>query len=218
MLDELANHSWTLQNDWLTVDESKNMYEFAQILRKKNALHSAGIAGIGKESIQNTELRGDSIFWLPSQFELNNFDKNEQNFFSAWQSIQMKILNLQHLLNQKLYLGLNHFESQLAVYPIGSFYKKHLDQRAISPHKLNLLAQNSSLIRGTSRRVISLVIYLNFDWLEEDGGELCLDVPGNVRILPYSGRAVIFLSDQVWHEVLPAKKERWSLTTWFHTN
>ncbi|MFT6394425.1 MAG: SM-20-related protein [Methylophilaceae bacterium] len=36
-------------------------------------------------------------------------------------------------------------------------------------------------------------------------------------ILPKSGRIVLFLSAKFWHEVLPATRERLSLTGWFRT-
>ncbi|HAJ18613.1 MAG TPA: hypothetical protein DCL95_00870 [Rhodospirillaceae bacterium] len=34
------------------------------------------------------------------------------------------------------------------------------------------------------------------------------------RLIPAPGRLVVFRSDLVWHEVLPGRKPRWSLTGW----
>jgi SM-20-related protein len=34
-------------------------------------------------------------------------------------------------------------------------------------------------------------------------------------ILPLGGRLVLFLSDLIEHEVLPARRERYSITGWF---
>jgi SM-20-related protein len=76
-----------------------------------------------------------------------------------------------------------------------------------------------------SQRKISCIVYLNQDWKNEDGGQLRLylnetDASNNeksIDILPISGRSVIFLSDTFYHEVLPARRERISLTGWFFT-
>ncbi len=68
-------------------------------------------------------------------------------------------------------------------------------------------------------RKLSSILYLNQNWQASDGGELRLYVNDDewLNISPIGGRLVLFLSDQFWHEVLPAKRERLSLTGWFRT-
>ena len=107
-------------------------------------------------------------------------------------------------LNRNLFLGLLDFEGHFAVYPDGGFYKPHLDQH-----------------RETADRIISVILYLNPDWQPGDGGELkLLTTPGDregefVTIEPRMGTLVCFLAGDFWHEVLPTKKSRASITGWF---
>jgi len=68
-----------------------------------------------------------------------------------------------------------------------------------------------------TRRMVSAVIYLNEAWLPEDGGQLRMYL-GDERVhdvQPTGGCLVVFLSGEVPHEVLPAQRERLSLTGWF---
>jgi SM-20-related protein len=99
-----------------------------------------------------------------------------------------------------LYLGLEDFESHFALYPPGAFYLKHLDR-----------------FRDDDRRMVSAVVYLNEGWLPEHGGQLrmYLDEGGEYDVVPVGGCLVVFLSGEVPHEVLPAMRERLSLTGWF---
>jgi SM-20-related protein len=106
-------------------------------------------------------------------------------------------------VNQMLFLGLYELEAHLAVYPPGTYYRKHLDQ-----------------FRGIGARTLSCVLYLNDDWLEQDGGALRIytepEAPErSVAVLPKGGRLVSFFSARFLHEVEPAQRERFSLTGWF---
>ena len=76
--------------------------------------------------------------------------------------------------------------------------------------------------KGQGNRVLSLVGYLNEDWLEENGGELVIynssdDVEGT-KVLPKKNTLVVFLSEQFPHEVLPATRTRHSIAGWFRVN
>jgi SM-20-related protein len=91
----------------------------------------------------------------------------------------------------------------MALYPPGSFYRKHLDQ-----------------FRGATHRKVSAILYLNPDWSPADGGELRLYLApsgegDHLDIAPLGGTLVTFLSDRFHHEVLPTRRERRSLTGWF---
>jgi SM-20-related protein len=65
--------------------------------------------------------------------------------------------------------------------------------------------------------VLSCVLYLNREWGPEDRGQLRLYRPGAapLDIPPQGGTLVTFLSDRFEHEVVPARRERLSLTGWF---
>jgi SM-20-related protein len=110
---------------------------------------------------------------------------------------------LRRAVNGALTLGLFDFEGHLAVYPPGSYYRKHLDQ-----------------FQGVGLRTLTCVCYLNPGWDSADGGQLRLYTdPAHPEryqeILPESGRLVLFLSADFLHEVLPARQPRLSLTGWF---
>ena len=123
---------------------------------------------------------------------------------SAMQCCYLDALeNLRQTINRQLFLGLFEFEGHLALYPPGSYYRRHLDR-----------------FRGTEQRVLTAILYLNQDWHERDGGQLRLytdptDEKNFEEILPLAGHLVIFLSALFPHEVMQARRDRLSITGWF---
>ncbi len=104
-------------------------------------------------------------------------------------------------INASLFLGLEDFEGHFALYPPGAYYQKHVDR-----------------FRDDDARTVSAVLYLNRDWSVEQGGELRMYFPDErtLDLPPLAGRLVVFLSGEFpEHEVLPASRERLSLTGWF---
>jgi len=111
---------------------------------------------------------------------------------------------LQEYLNRSLYLGLNYYESHFALYDKGDFYEKHLDA-----------------FKNSKNRVVTTVYYLNDEWNEENGGELILhDNLANkkLKVLPKANTLVVFMSEKFPHEVLAAKKKRYSIAGWFRVD
>ena len=197
LVDHIAEHGFCVINNFLPEVSINALAHEAQQLQKTASMHEAGI---GREhSGVNKNIRGDSIFWL-----------NEANASVALRSYFEQMENLRLSLNRHLYLGLFDLESHLAIYPKGAFYKKHLDCFASQdPTK--------------PQRRITCIVYLNHDWKVEDGGQLKLylnvtdasDKYKSILVSPLAGRAVIFLSDTFFHEVLPTNRERISITGWF---
>lgn len=151
-------------------------------------------AKVGKnQNRQRVEsIRSDWTLWLDP--------KNPPN---ELQEVMFFLTELMNQTNRTFYLGLKDYECHLAKYPPAGFYKKHLDRFSID-----------------SSRSLSFIFYLNQEWTLNDGGELVLyhqDQSEVTRILPMPGSFVCFLSGDFPHEVLPAKKERRSLTGWIHT-
>ena len=110
-------------------------------------------------------------------------------------------------LNRTCFLGILQKEFHYAVYPKGTFYKRHLDT-----------------FQNDSRRKLSMVCYLNDkNWLASNGGELTLYLPDEtgeqaLDIIPRPGRVVIFESQILEHEVKPVlNSERLSITGWLKT-
>ncbi len=142
----------------------------------------------------DTDIRGDSICWLNPQDAQTDIAR-----FHAWAD------DLQTLLNREFFIGLKWLECHFARYDSGAGYTRHVDQHVAS-----------------SARKISLVLYLNPDWRDGDGGELCIyDPQTNAEaacIAPRMGRLMLFRSDAVPHAVLPCSRTRWSLTGWFRSD
>ncbi|GAA4810140.1 SM-20 [Marinicella pacifica] len=151
-------------------------------------------AGIGREDAyqKNKFVRNDRIHWLDG-------DESFLSSYLTWAE------SLRLAVNRRLFLGLYEYECMFAHYPEGAFYKRHID----------------AFKTGINRR-LSTVLYLNPQWGPQDGGELVMYAPDSNRIthqiLPTMGRLVVFLSEEFPHEVLPAKRARYSLTGWYRIN
>jgi len=165
----------------------------------KNNLHSLYAekqlvaAGTGNEKVTvlNSLVRGDKIFWLDRSH--NNPYENE--FFDLMDDF------VSHL-NRTCFTGITGYEFHYTLYEKGSFYKKHLDQ-----------------FRNNGSRQYSMIMYLNADWQEEDGGELRIHHGDNLQnISPVNGKSVFFKSSELEHEVLVTNKSRMSITGWLKIN
>jgi len=162
-----------------------------QATLNSNQYVDAGI-GRGDEYLRNNFVRTDEICWI-------NGESQAGSMWLEWTA------NLKHYLNQKLFLGLFSFESHFAHYAPGDYYKRHYDA-----------------FHGETNRVLSIVTYLNPNWTPTDKGELVLyqddlDREG-VKVVPLFGTIAIFLSQHFPHEVLPANRDRYSVTGWFRVN
>jgi len=184
--DGLAEKGFAAVDQFLSPAEVKAITSLDDF---QNALLHFKRAGIGKtvDKMINESIRGDYIQWV---------DKN-----LAAAPVRVYLQRLEELirfLNQSLFLSLKDYEVHQTVYPIGTFYKRHLDQFKKDDH-----------------RKISVICYLNEDWLPQQGGQLRVYFPeGSFDVLPEAGRLVCFRSDLLEHEVLPATRERMSITGW----
>jgi SM-20-related protein len=187
--DTLADKGWIVLPDFLPLEQVRELREQARAQWDEGAFHAAGI-GRGQELNVDESIRSDYVQWL---------ERAEQGALADYQTF---IEDLRVNLNRLLYLGLFEFESHFAVYPPGAFYRRHLDN-----------------FRGTSARIVTAVLYLNEDWQESDCGQLRFYTDGSdggeyVDIYPHAGQLVLFRSAKFWHEVMPARRERFSLTGW----
>ena len=188
IIENLTSIGYAICEDFLPQNE---VHALAEIALQHYANGEMAAAKVGKSNNNaSLNIRGDSTLWL---------EENEAN--PAVQAYLCHMYALKHALNQRLFMGLQSFETHFAVYPVGASYQKHLDQ-----------------FRGANNtRLISSILYLNEAWQAQDGGELRLYLEDDkcLDILPTGGKLVLFLSEQFWHEVLPAKRVRTSLTGWF---
>ena len=187
IVDDLAQRGWSQQNIFLP--EALTL-ELAAECRKRAAEGELTPAAVGRGAAQEVQegIRGDHIQWVePGQSEPCD------RYLGLMDS-------LREALNRGLFLGLEDFEGHFALYPPGSFYRRHLDR-----------------FRDDDRRMVSAVLYLNQAWLPEDGGQLrmYLEQGREYDVQPTGGCLVVFLSGEVPHEVLPARRDRLSMTGWF---
>ncbi|MCC5865336.1 MAG: 2OG-Fe(II) oxygenase [Wenzhouxiangella sp.] len=197
--ESLTERGWWVGDNAVAPDLVGELKAELEVLRAADELQRAGI-GRDLDWQLAERIRRDRIHWL-----------------SRSSPVQMRLLDqmeaLRLTLNRELFLGLFEFEAHFAHYPPGAFYRRHLDS-----------------FRGAANRIISTVIYLNEDWREDDGGELLLYPPeqdhsmssGTVtemtRIAPVAGRLALFLSEEIPHEVLTARRDRYSIAGWFRLN
>ena len=165
---------------------SKGLQENISRLRDNNQLTKAGI-GNGAIKDADQKMRGDEIYWLDKQ----NQDPFEQEFLDQVEDF------ISHL-NRTCYTGIESYEFHYAVYPAGTFYRRHKDQ-----------------FRNDSKRKFSLISYLNTDWSQADGGELHLyNGDQSTIIQPRAQTAVLFKSDEMEHEVMETNCPRMSISGW----
>jgi SM-20-related protein len=190
IIDALATQGWVVVNDFLTSTITAGLLAEGKVRQAEGRFHRASVGRAQGQAVRD-EIRGDHVLWLdpaqPSSAEA-----------CYWAQIEA----LQQALNEALYLGIREGEFHYAHYPVGAFYKRHIDR-----------------FRDDDARVVSTVCYLNENWQTGDGGQIRLWLEGNGEgpyedILPQAGRLVLFMADRFWHEVLPATRERWSLTGW----
>jgi SM-20-related protein len=161
-------------------------------LQHENQLSHAKI-GRGQTRAQDDDIRRDRTAWI----DATSTDALE---CAAVASVNA----LRERMNASLFLGARSCELHFAHYAPGAFYKTHRDRFA-----------------DESARVLSLVFYLNDDWLDDSGGELVLyddALNEKARVLPEAGTMVAFRSELFPHEVLPATRDRFSLTGWLRTD
>ena len=155
-------------------------------LEQSDKMKSAGIGNqLVKDPRQNK--RGDKIYWLES----DTTDPSERAFLDQIDAFIV-------YLNRSCFTGINSYEFHYAWYERGSAYQRHTDQ-----------------FQNNDDRKFSLINYLNTDWMEEEGGELCIYQKDKVKkILPQMQKAVFFKSDTSEHEVCKSTRSRMSITGW----
>ena len=185
--DDLHRHGWSQHAAFLPPELTRELAGQCVQARGQGRMKAAG-TGSGRTPGVDSAIRGDSIAWL------------EAGQSAACDAYLALMEQLRQQLNRELFLGLDEDESHFALYAPGAFYRAHLDR-----------------FRDDDQRTVSVVIYLNADWLPEQGGALRLHPEGaaSVDLAPAAGRLGMFLSAEMLHEVLPTQRERLSLAGWF---
>lgn len=184
-LDAFAASGFLIIDDFLENNLAATLLAEAKTWQEQEAFYAAGIGKLENHVIKE-DYRKDKIKWI-----------NKEECLAATKQYVLILEDLMQQLSRAFFLSLKDYECMFAIYPSGAFYKKHQDQ-----------------FKKQAHRIISVVLYLNEDWQEKDGGQLMIYKEGNdTEIKPIFNRLVFFKSE-MWHEVLPCTKERYSLTGW----
>jgi SM-20-related protein len=187
LFDALETKGYAVLEGFLPETLRRPLYEEAVALYENEAMRPAAI-GTAQQKRRVREIRGDYIHWLEGDTE-------------AQRTLLALVASYKEALNRRFFLGLNNYEAHFALYPEGDGYQKHWDN-----------------FRGRNQRIVTTVFYLNPDWDESLGGELLVyDKKGEKvidRVLPKPGTLVTFMTEEIPHEVRPAKRPRVSIAGW----
>lgn len=189
ILDALAGPGWHVAPDFLGQEATAALRRECLAAQEAGVFHAAGV-GSGSARVVN-DIRGDHVAWV-----------EEDRAGPALKGALNRLEALRLAVNQAFFLGLFDAELHFAAYPPGAGYQRHLDR-----------------FRDDDRRALTVILYLNPpDWSAADGGQLLFwpEAQGApLEISPQGGTLVTFLADRFWHQVLPARRQRLSLTGWF---
>lgn len=194
IITDIVAQKYSIVEDFFTTEEVQALRQSLIDKHEEDTFKKAAIGNRDNEVIVKS-IRGDVILWIDEAYT----NEAEGLFFN-------KINTLVSYLNKTCFLGILRKEFHYALYPTGTFYKRHLDT-----------------FQNDDRRKLSFVCYLNeAGWLPENGGELVLYLDDHGKeiekvIYPFPGRVVIFESQILEHEVKPVNTERLSITGWLKT-
>lgn len=184
---ELVSSGISVQDAFLPPSEAAQLRACMSQREAQGDFAAARVGGAGAER-RLQAIRGDFTCWLSEPLlppESRLWDRLEQ---------------LRMELNREAFLGLFELEAHYAKYPPGAGYARHVDQPS-----------------GSRQRQLSLIIYLNSEWCSADGGALRIHrgTQDFLDVAPLEGRLACFLTADREHEVLPAARERLSISGWF---
>jgi SM-20-related protein len=188
----LHEPGWFLRDDVLGPSGSMGIHHAVEALAAAGRLRPAGLSRGAAYRVDGA-VRGDAIAWIdPAEVPLE------------FTELLAVFLTLRDSLNREAYLGLGRMEVQAARYPGGgAVYERHRDAFPAPPG-------------GRPNRRVTAIYYANPVWGPDDGGILRLHGgDGPVDVAPVLDRLLVFQSERVEHEVLPARMPRCAVTAWF---
>lgn len=190
LINGILENGYAFCDDFLEADEVEKLRIRFENRYKEGEFNKAGIGKLN--DVQTLiSIRGDEILWLETKS--NNI---------AERILLDKNQDFINYLNKTCYLGIIDSEIHFAKYAVGKFYRRHRD---------TFMSQKG--------RVLSVIYYLNTDWVPENGGNLIIytlvnNIEKAITIAPLAGRMVCFESEKLDHEVTEAFSDRYSITGW----
>lgn len=188
--DGLAGERWLVLSGWIEDALQRELLETARARSAGGELRPARV-GRAEGARRDGLVRGDAIQWLEAGDPAPCVGE-----------LLRRLDALRAALNQRLYLSLVESEAHFAHYPPGAGYQRHLDR-----------------FRSDDARTVSAVVHLGDPWLPQHGGELRMHLEGPdgeiaIDIAPVPGQLVLFLSGEIEHQVLPTRRDRYSVAGW----
>ena len=146
IISDLLEQQYSIVEDFFDLAEVEELRNNLLQKYEEDNFKKAAIGNRTNEVIAKS-IRGDFILWL-----------NEAEGTLAEKTFFRKIKDFADYLNRTCFMGILFKEFHYALYPEGTFYKRHLDT-----------------FQNDDRRKLSIVCYLNEqDWRPEYGGELVI--------------------------------------------
>jgi SM-20-related protein len=188
----LDERGWFLRDAALGRPAAMEVHATIETLAASGLLRPAGL-GRGATYRVDAAVRGDAIAWIAPDEAAPDLA-----------ALRAVFVGLRDALNREAYLGLGRMEIQVARYPGGgAAYGRHRDAFPAVPG-------------ARPNRRVTAIYYANPDWGPDDGGALRLHVAERwIDVAPILDRLLVFLSERVEHEVLPARMPRRAVTAWF---
>jgi SM-20-related protein len=188
-VEALGTRGYFLRSTFLGEARARGVRDAALARVEAGGLEPAGIRrGAGRT--RDPAVRGDLIGWV--------LPEPGTPLGELWEAFRA----LGDALSSGAYLGLGRFDLQLACYPgAGAHYARHRDA-----------------FPGQSNRRATAIWYANAGWEPAHGGVLRLypEDAAPVDVAPVLDTLVVFLSERLEHEVLPALAPRLALTAWYY--
>jgi SM-20-related protein len=215
-LKQLASNGYVVTKQFLNPDFVQLLRKDIDLLRRKGRFSAAKI-GQDSTNALNTNIRvAETVFIgesklkdIPSEARYQLYQVLDSLRLTLSQNPLLKDDNLD--VSPPLDRTLSEF--LFAYYPKGGFYRRHMDA---VPNSVSAL------------REYSILIYLNDNWNELDGGYLRIHLdsgrdflpsnenPSYIDVKPEGGTLVLFKSDRIPHEVLDTNAERAVVVGWYN--
>jgi len=215
-LRHLASKGYIIKPNFLSPLFVRRLRDDIDLLRAKGLFKAAKI-GQDATNTLNTRIRVAETCFI-GESKLNDEPSNTRNqLFQILENLR-SLLSANNLLKCSVDKAAPTLDPRLseflyAYYSKGGFYRRHLDS---VPNSASFL------------RAYSILVYLNENWSESDGGCLRMhfdtgreflpsnEEPNYIDVKPEAGTLVLFDSQKIPHEVLDTSSKRSVVVGWYN--